>query len=485
MASLTFIVGKVFDIVKEGISGAIERVFELNRAIRKTAVESQDFQKVFAITKQFGIDVETTGNAVSFFSKTMGQAAMDTEKHGKALKELGFTNKEIRDGTISASDALIALAGYLEATGSEYKTAALAAELFGKKTGKELLVAIREGSGALKDQAENAKILSEAQLQAAEATERAWTRAILKLKAQWTSFIGPILKDIGKVVIQEAREEITKENKAKNLPTSGIEFEKQVAIRAKQKGADYAFQEQIAKEKFYENSDFVGKEKLEHPEKFSENIAAVQQLEAQEKAAKKAAKDREEERIAKEEADKEMSDFQKELGAAEEKNAKAKDDAANKELSKEELLLKYKKEAAELTAKINAELFSANGDVIKSKDLDTERVRKVTQIRDLEKDIANDKTKAQENRTRERIRLGEQYWREDEENAKALAEGSKGLAVSSLQAIGGGDIASIGMLGPQEKIEMNTAAAAASLKTIETNLKPATPGAPSIENKAK
>ena len=481
MASLTFI----FDKVKEGISGAIERVFELNRAIRKTSVDAQDFQRVFAITKQFGIDVETTGTAISFFSKMMGQAAMDTEKHGKALKELGFTNKEIKEGTISASDALIALAGYLEQTGSEYKTAALAAELFGKKTGKELLVAIREGSGALKDQAENAKILTAAQLQAAESTERAWTRVFLKLKAAWISFIEPIIKDTGKFGIQEAREEITKENKAKNLPTSGLEFEKQVAIRAKQKGADYAFQQEIAKENFFQNSDFVGKDKLEHPENFSVKIAAIQQLDEAEKAAKKAAKDREDERVAKEEADKESSDFEKELGAAEEKNAKARDEATNKELSKEELLLKYKREAAELTEKINAELFGANGDVVKSKELDTERVKKVMQIKDLEKDIASEKTKNQETRMAERIRIGEQLWREDEENAKALAEASKGLAVSSLQSIGGGDIASIGMLGPQEKIEMNTASAAASLRVIETHIKPATPGAPTIENKAK
>jgi hypothetical protein len=430
MASLTFI----FDKVKEGISGAIERVFELNKAIRKTGVDAADFQKVFAITKQFGVDVETTGNAVSFFSKMMGQAALDSEKHGKALKELGFSNKEIKEGTISASDALIALSTYLEKTGSEYKTAALAAELFGKKTGKELLVAIREGSGALKDQADNAKILSDAQREAAEATERAWTRVLLKLKSLWLSFVQPILKGTAQGVIVGERASMEEEYKKKGLPTQGVEFEKELARRLKEKGVGYEFQKEYAEEQLKQREGpslkhLSGRQSLSTSENAVDVLSGlIKEQKEKEEAAKKA----ERERIATEE-------FENQINKTFDQATEASKEAARQFKKKEK-----------------------------------ERIR-----------IGDEAWREDDSRMKERIRLGDQYWREEEENAKAIAEGSKGLAVSSLQAIGGGDIASIGMLGPQEKIEMNTASAAASLKVIETNLKPATPGAPSMENKAK
>jgi hypothetical protein len=173
----------IFDKLKEGVSGAREYFSELNRAIRTTGGGGDEFQRVAGLGKSVGVGMEVVARSVGLFSKYIGLASKDVKGHGKVLTELGFTNEQIASGNITATEALAALAKQLEETGNENLVAANATIIFGR-AGRELLPIIQKGSSAITEQSSQLKTYSEAELQAAAASERAAERRT----AAWKKF---------------------------------------------------------------------------------------------------------------------------------------------------------------------------------------------------------------------------------------------------------------------------------------------------------
>ena len=173
----------IFDKLKEGITGAREYFSELNRAIRTTGGGGDEFQRVAGLGKSVGVGMEVVARSVGLFSKYIGLASKDIKGHGKVLTELGFTNEQIASGNITATEALAALAKQLEETGNENLVAANATIIFGR-AGRELLPIIQKGSSAITEQSSQLKTYSEAELQAAAASERAAERRT----AAWKKF---------------------------------------------------------------------------------------------------------------------------------------------------------------------------------------------------------------------------------------------------------------------------------------------------------
>jgi len=212
----------LFDKFIDQLSAANNYFKELNDAIDKFGGGGEEFQRVAGLAKSVSVPMEVVAKSMGIFSKYIGLASKDAKGHGKVLRELGFDNEQISSGTISATDALAALAKQLKETGNENLVAANATLIFGR-AGAELMPVIQKGSREIKQQASELTVYSEAELQAAEAAERAAARR----QAAWQKFFRWLSlqmdENTTKVVVMETAAETTKEFEKKGLDTKSSE----------------------------------------------------------------------------------------------------------------------------------------------------------------------------------------------------------------------------------------------------------------------
>jgi hypothetical protein len=274
----------LFDKLKENLAEAKEYFKELNHAIKTTAAGGDQFQRVASLGKSVGVTMESVGRAMGFFAKNMGAASKDANGHGKILRELGFTNEQITSGNITATEVLAALADQFQKTGNEALLASNTMSLFGRG-GREMLPIIQKGKDAILEQAKAVKVYSDAQLEAAEAGERADERRLASWKKVWRSLTlradqVEARKNI-RFEIENLQSEMTKEGKDYKGADSK-EYNERLVKNLKSKGIGYALQEEAfgqMKENYY-----PGKYRPVQTEEFAKNYGSL--IEALNKAKK-------------------------------------------------------------------------------------------------------------------------------------------------------------------------------------------------------
>jgi len=166
-----FAAGAVFDKLMDKFNEAGEYFKELVHAMHVTGASAVELQKIGKVGKMVGVSFETIGKSLGLFSKYMGNASKDATGAGKVLRELGFGNEQIAAGTITATEVLEALAEQLEETGNAYLVAANATAIFGR-SGRDLMPIIRQGKQEIHETTKEAKVYSEGQIQAQDASDR-------------------------------------------------------------------------------------------------------------------------------------------------------------------------------------------------------------------------------------------------------------------------------------------------------------------------
>ena len=168
MLSIENIVAKI----SEGMQDARDYFKEIGKGMKTTGVSAQDYQRVLTLGKSEGIGTETVNKALGIFSKYIGNASKDASKHGKVLTELGFSQKQISSGAITATSVLQALAKQYEKTGNASLMAANSAAVFGGRTGKEMIPLIKKGSDVIEEGIRNAKVYTQTEIDISESAER-------------------------------------------------------------------------------------------------------------------------------------------------------------------------------------------------------------------------------------------------------------------------------------------------------------------------
>lgn len=181
IASLSL--SSIFGKFKDNISDALHYFRELDLTIRRVGGSSADFQKLAGAGKQLGVSMESVGRAVNFFNKYVGQAAQGSKSHQQSLVALGFTTKEIEEGTISAIEVISRLGDEYDRTGNDTTVAAKAMELFGKQ-GSTLIPIIKAGREQLDEMTKGMKIYSEETIRAASETQK----NVEKMEKSWAKF---------------------------------------------------------------------------------------------------------------------------------------------------------------------------------------------------------------------------------------------------------------------------------------------------------
>jgi hypothetical protein len=225
--------------IKEGLKEASEYFKEIGKGAKTAGVSPSEVQRVLALGKPQGISsIETISKALGIYSQNISLAAKGSEKHRAVLRELGFTQDEITSGTITATEALAALAKQNEGPQKSHMAANLAA-LFGGKSGKELKGIVSAGSTYIKDILAEAKIFSDAEVEVTEAAERGRERFAGKSKKVFRSVkVDEDFKYAAGVIADtatETREQMEKEGTLKD-DVSGSKFIELMIRKLKAKG---------------------------------------------------------------------------------------------------------------------------------------------------------------------------------------------------------------------------------------------------------
>jgi hypothetical protein len=279
-----FALTALFDKLKENLAAAKEYFSELNHAIKTTGASGDEFQRVASLGKSVGVTMESVGRAMGFFAKNMGAASKDAHGHGKILRELGFTNEQITAGNISATDVLAALADQFQKTGNEALLASNSMALFGRG-GREMLPIIQKGKDAILEQAKSLKVYSDAELEAAEASERASERRAGAWKKMWRDITIAIDKAETRRVVRGSVEGLQSEMIKEGKDYKGAdskEYGERLIKELKSKGVGLAIQEEIFKQ--MEKNYSPGKYSPFHAEAFRQTYGSI--TEALEKAKK-------------------------------------------------------------------------------------------------------------------------------------------------------------------------------------------------------
>jgi len=213
-----FALTALVDKFMEKLGEANEYFKTLNESMRRFGGSGDEFQRVAGLAKSVGVPIEVVSKSMGLFSKYVGLASKDVSGHGKVLRELGFSNEQIASGTITATEALASLSKQLEMTGNENLVAANATLIFGR-SGAELMPIIRKGESAIREQSAALKTYSEAELQAAEAAER----AIARRQAAWAKFFRWLALQVDEAEVKNVVGE-TITSTSKELQEKGVKL---------------------------------------------------------------------------------------------------------------------------------------------------------------------------------------------------------------------------------------------------------------------
>lgn len=222
-------VENVVNKIKDGLAEAAEYFKEIGRGAKVSGASPQEIQRVLALGKPQGLsDISTITKALGIYAQNISLAAKGSEKHRAVLRELGFTQDEITAGTITATEALAALARQNEGPDKSHMAANLAA-LFGGKSGKELKGIVTAGSEYIKETLATTKVFSDAEIEVTEAAERSRER-VSKMKKGFfrTAELGVAYQEAMKPIIEAARE--TREELEKQGALTATSHEKFIDI---------------------------------------------------------------------------------------------------------------------------------------------------------------------------------------------------------------------------------------------------------------
>ncbi len=134
-------------------TAALDALNKLNAAI---GTEIEDLQRLTFAASQSGVGQETLSTAL----KKLNQNLLDIGKGGgkiagEALEELGLSFEDI--SKLEASEQLGLIGDALNGVEDEARRSALAAQIFGQRSGPELATLLREGSEGIKNLGDQAK----------------------------------------------------------------------------------------------------------------------------------------------------------------------------------------------------------------------------------------------------------------------------------------------------------------------------------------
>ena len=131
---------------------------------KRSGMTGEDYQRLSAAAKDTGVSMQTVTKASRELRIMMKEAASGNEVAAKKLKALGFTDEEVRGGTIKSIDVFLQLAKAMQTAGSDADKLAILTAIFGDKVSADLLPLLDQTRQSLETTFKKAPILNQEDL---------------------------------------------------------------------------------------------------------------------------------------------------------------------------------------------------------------------------------------------------------------------------------------------------------------------------------
>jgi hypothetical protein len=204
----------IFSKISEKIDQSREYFKDLNRGIKVTGVSAEEFQDVLQLGKGQGVGIETITKGLGIFAKNISAAAKGSAPMLAVLKDLDLASDAATASTVTATQALEALAKQSEGPKASHVADNLA-KLFGGKSGKELMPIIKAGSAFIAEGVKGSQTFKGSEIEVVAAAARERERKEKKFDKFFRS--GEVTESYGlahKVISDSIRETVTDFEKA-------------------------------------------------------------------------------------------------------------------------------------------------------------------------------------------------------------------------------------------------------------------------------
>jgi hypothetical protein len=138
----------------------LREMAELDVLSKSLGISSTDLQQFAEMGKLAGLSQEQMGKAVQSANRLIAQAQVGNKGSQEALKQMGFTQKEVTSGQIKALDIVYKLGESFKKSGNETVTAAKATAAFGE-AGSSMVTILRQGNDVIRERIRLMAIYSE------------------------------------------------------------------------------------------------------------------------------------------------------------------------------------------------------------------------------------------------------------------------------------------------------------------------------------
>lgn len=118
---------------------------------QRAGMDGEDFQRLAYAAEQAGVSMQVVGKAARELRILMKDAASGNELARQKLIALGFTEEQIKNGTIKTTDVFLQLANAMEQSASDADKLAIMTTIFGDKVSTELLPLLDQTRAKLRE----------------------------------------------------------------------------------------------------------------------------------------------------------------------------------------------------------------------------------------------------------------------------------------------------------------------------------------------
>lgn len=170
---------------------------DISKGAQKAGIATDFYQEMDFWASQNGLSQGNMEKAVGRLNQRIGAAADGNEKYAGALEQLGVNMDDVREGTVTTEEAMTQSIQALSEMENGHEQAALAAELFGTKLGREMLPALQDGALSIEDAKKQAEelgiVIGEDALNAGVAFTDTWDQLKRSFTAVTQQVMGQLM----------------------------------------------------------------------------------------------------------------------------------------------------------------------------------------------------------------------------------------------------------------------------------------------------
>lgn len=161
----------------------------LGEAAAGIGITTTELQQLQYVASQSGVEVGKLNKAFLDLRKIMRDAQGGNAQAVAVMEALGYSQKEVKDGSVGLMDAFLKVSAAISAAKTEQEKFNVATAIFGDKVATDMIKALGD-YGTLKTQIEETPLVSDDDIKALDEYGDRIDKATLKLKVLFATILG-------------------------------------------------------------------------------------------------------------------------------------------------------------------------------------------------------------------------------------------------------------------------------------------------------